>query len=143
MTDGPEVTTIDFVPAVGSTAKLPVPALPIVHLHASVSPSTNLANGETVTVRWSGYTAGKVVNVLECSHVDLASAESSGCDFSNAAILHIDPSGSGSLTIRVATGAVGNGVCDAAHSCAIVVNDASSTVPSYSRELPISFAARP
>jgi fermentation-respiration switch protein FrsA (DUF1100 family) len=139
----PGVTTIEFDPTVGSTAELPVPALPIVRLHASVTPSTNLVNGQTVTVRWSGYTAGKVVNVLECSQVDLASADSSGCDFSNAAILHIDPSGSGSLTIRVATGVVGNGVCDAAHSCSIVINDASSTVPSYSRALPISFAAQP
>ena len=139
----PGVTTVDFVPTMGSTVKLPVPPLPIVHLHASVTPSTNLTNGQTVTVRWSGYTAGKVVNVLECSHVDLANADSSGCDFSNAAILHSDPSGRGSLTMRVATGVVGNGVCDAAHPCHIVVNDASSTVPSYSRALPITFAPQP
>jgi fermentation-respiration switch protein FrsA (DUF1100 family) len=137
----PGVTTIDVVPKVGATSTLPVPALPVVHLRASVTPSTDLTDGQTVTVRWSGYTAGKVVNVLECSHVDLSSASSAGCDFSNAAILHADPSGSGSLTVRVATGAVGNGVCGAGHACEIVVNDASSTAPSYSRQLPITFAA--
>jgi fermentation-respiration switch protein FrsA (DUF1100 family) len=137
----PGVTTIHFVAKTGATSTLPVPALPVVHLRASVAPNTGLTDGQTVTVRWSGYTAGKVVNVLECSHVDLSSASSDGCDFSNAAILHADPSGRGSVTMRVATGAVGNGVCDAAHACKIVVNDASSTVPSYSRELPITFAA--
>jgi hypothetical protein len=121
-------------------ATLAVPPAPVVHLAASVSPSTNLANGQTVTVRWSGYTAGKVVNVLECSHVNLASADSSGCDFSNGKILHIDPTGSGSLTMQVVAGAVGNGVCDAAHPCQLIVNDASSTDPSFSRELPIAFA---
>ena len=135
------VTSVDFVAAVGATTSLPVPLAPVVHLRASVTPSTGLADGKSVTVRWSGYTAGKVVNVLECSHLDVASADSSGCDFSNAAILHPDPTGHGSLTMRIVTGTVGDGTCDAAHNgCAIVVNDASSTDPSYSRVLPISFA---
>ncbi len=50
-------------------ATLPVPAPPVAHLHATASPSTGLVNGEPVTVHWSGYTPGKVVNILECSHV--------------------------------------------------------------------------
>jgi hypothetical protein len=136
----PGVTTLATALTPGATTKLPVPALPVVHLHASVSPDTGLRNGQTVTVRWSGYTAGKVVNVLECSHIDLASADSSGCDFGNARILHVDPTGRGSLTLQVVTGPVGDGVCDATHACEVVVNDASSTVPSYSRQLPIAFA---
>ncbi len=136
----PGVTSLDYSPATGARTQLAVPALPAVHLEASVTPSTGLHDGETVTVRWSGYTAGKVVNLLECSHVDLATASSSGCDFSNARILHIDPTGRGSLTMKVATGAVGDGVCDASHSCFVIVNDDSATAPSFSREVPITFA---
>ena len=134
------VTRLVFVPTKGAATTLAVPALPVVHLRASVMPDTDLANGQTVTVRWSGYTPGKVVNVLECSHVDLATADSSGCDFSNAEILHPDPTGAGSLTMRVVTGPIGTGVCDAQHSCVVVVNDDSSTAPSFSRELPVTFA---
>ena len=67
-------------------------------------PDTGLHDGQAVTVRWSGYTAGKVVNILECSHVDIASASSAGCSFAHAAILHPDPTGSGSAVLQVGTG---------------------------------------
>jgi dienelactone hydrolase len=134
------VTTVQFDSRVGSRSTLPVPPAPVVHLHASVSPSSRLVNGQAVTVRWSGYTPGKVVNVLQCSHVDVATANSSGCGFANAVILHPDPTGRGSVSFRVVTGTVGNGVCDAEHnSCSILVNNASSTDPSETRILPISF----
>ena len=125
----------------GGAARLPVPPAPVVHLKATVSPSTGLVDGQTVTVRWHGYTAGKVVNVLECSRIDLATASSAGCDFSNADILHPDPTGSGSLQMQVVSGAVGDGTCDAAHAgCSIVVNNASSTDPSETVKVPITFA---
>ncbi len=125
----------------GSRATLPVPRLAAVHLHASVTPDTNLHNGEAVTVRWSGYTAGKVVNILECSHVDIATASSAGCSFAHAAILHPDPTGSGTAVLHVGTGTIGNGVCDAADRCYVIVNNASSTDPSDTKELPIRFAS--
>ena len=73
--------------------------------------------------------------------VDIAAANSSGCDFGNARILHPDPTGSGSLTLQVVEGTVGDGTFDAAHSgCSVVVNNSSSTDPSETRVLPISFA---
>jgi dienelactone hydrolase len=125
----------------GSRATLPVPKAAPVHLHASVTPATGLSDGEAVTVHWSGYTAGKVVNILECSHVEIASASSAGCSFDHAAILHPDPTGSGSAVIHVGTGVIGDGVCDAAHSCYVIVNNASSTDPSDTKELPIHFAS--
>ncbi len=124
----------------GSRATLAVPALPTVHLKASAAPDTGLTDGQAVTVRWSGYTPGKVVNILECSHVDIATASSAGCSFGNAAILHPDPTGSGTVTLHVVTGPVGDGVCDAAHSCFVIVNNASSTDPADTRALPIHFA---
>ena len=125
----------------GSHATLPAPKQAEVHLHATVTPNAGLHDGQAVTVRWSGYTPGKVVNILECSHVDIASASSAGCSFSHAAILHPDPTGSGSVVLHVGTGAIGNGVCDAAHSCYVIVNNASSTNPADTRALPIRFVS--
>jgi dienelactone hydrolase len=124
----------------GSRATLPFPRLATAHLHATVTPDTGLHDGQAVTVHWSGYTAGKVVNVLECSHVDIASASSAGCSFADAAILHPDPTGSGSVVLHLGTGTIGNGVCDAAHSCYVIVNNASSTNPADTKEVHIRFA---
>ena len=135
-------TSVTFDGTVGSQSRLPVPPVAVVHLHATVTPDTGLSAGQTLTVRWSGYTPGKVVNVLECSKVDIASADSSGCDFSNGKILYPDARGSGSLTMRVVEGAVGDGTCDATHrGCSIIVNNSSSTDPSETQVLPISFAS--
>ena len=125
----------------GSQATLPVPEQAAVHLRASVTPSTGLHDGQAVTVRWSGYTPGKVVNILECSQVNITTASSTGCSFSHAAILHPDPTGSGSVALHVGTGAIGNGVCDVVHSCFVVVNNASSTNPADTKALPIRFAS--
>ncbi len=125
----------------GSPATLPLPKQAAVHLHATVTPNTGLTDGQAVTVRWSGYAPGKVVNILECSHVDIATASSAGCSFAHAAILHPDPTGSGSVVIHIGTGTIGNGVCGAAHSCYVIVNNASSTNPADTKALPIRFAS--
>jgi hypothetical protein len=85
--------------------------------------------------------ASKVVNILECSHVDIATASSAGCSFAQAAILHPDPTGSGWVILHVGTGVIGNGVCDAAHSCYVIVNNASLTDPADTKKLPIRFAS--
>ncbi len=127
----------------GSTATLPLPKQAAVHLHATVTPDAGLHDGQAVTVRWSGYTPGKVVNILECSQVDIATASSAGCSFAHAAILHPDPTGSGSVVLHIGTGAIGNGVCDTAHSCYVIVNNASSTNPADTKEVPIRFASEP
>jgi hypothetical protein len=141
-TDGrSSLSTVHTAWTQGSHATLPVPKVAALHLHASVTPDTGLHDGQTVTVRWSGYTAGKVVNILECSHVDIASASAAGCTFAHAAILHPDPIGSGSTILQVGTGTIGNGVCDAAHSCYVIVNNASSTDPADTKTLPIHFAS--
>ena len=126
--------------AQGSRSTLPVPKVAALHLHATVTPDTGLHDGQTVTVQWSGYTPGKVVNILECSSVEISTASSSGCSFAHAAILHADPTGSGSVGLDVGTGVIGNGVCDATHTCYVVVNNASSTDPAGSKVVPIRFA---
>ncbi len=141
-TDGSSPTTkitLDLTPGSRGSA-IAVPPVPVVHLRASVSPSHDLTSGEAVTVQWGGYTAGKVVNILECSHVDIATGSSAGCDFANAGLLHPDPTGGGHFTMHIVTGQVGNGVCDSTHPCFIAVNNASSLTASNTKILPISFA---
>jgi dienelactone hydrolase len=141
-TDGRSPTTritLDLTPG-SRGAAIAVPPLPVVHLRASVSPNHDLTTGEAVTVQWSGYTAGKVVNILECSHVDISTGSSAGCDFANAGLLHPDPAGAGHFTMHIVTGMVGNGVCDSTHPCSIAVNNASSLTASNTKILPISFA---
>jgi dienelactone hydrolase len=126
--------------AQGSRSTLPIPKVAAAHLHATVTPNTGLHDGQVVTVHWSGYTPGKVVNILECSTVEISTASSAGCSFAHAAILHPDPTGSGSATFPIGTGAIGTGTCDAAHSCYVVVNNASSTDPAGSKVVTIRFA---
>jgi dienelactone hydrolase len=134
-------STVHTAWAQGSRSTLPTPKVAAVHLHATVAPNTGLHDGQVVTVHWSGYTPGKVVNILECSTVEISTASSAGCSFAHAAILHPDPTGSGSVTLPIGTGPIGNGTCDAAHSCYVVVNNASSTDPAGSKVVTIRFAS--
>jgi len=134
------VTTVRFVPQIGSAATIPLPPMPTLHLHATATPSANLADGQKVTVRWSGYTPGAVVNILECAPSVVQSNSSSACNFSGAKILTPDPTGHGWVQLQMVTGTVGTGTCDAAHpGCLIVVNNASSTASKASVRIPISF----
>ena len=135
-------TSLKYVAQPGSTETIPTVPTPKANLHAAVNPSRNLSAGQKVTVTWSGYTPGKVVNVLQCSASDRDLSNSAGCDFSQAAVLHPDPTGAGSLQLEIVEGKVGNSVCDATHQgCFIVVNNASSPDPAASVKLPITFAS--
>jgi hypothetical protein len=140
-TDGQRgVTTVRFVPKPGSTVTIPTLPVPKLHLRASAAPTSKLTNGQIVTVHWSGYTAGKVVNILECAASDLKSNSESACSFTHAKVLTPDPTGMGSLQLQIVEGPVGTGICDATHpGCLIVVNNASSTATLSSVRIPISF----
>ena len=142
-TDGRSgATALRFTSTPGSRTTIATLPPPKLHLRASVTPSSNLADGETITVRWSGYTAGKVVNVLECNAKDRHLNSSAACSFAHADILTPDPTGQGTVKFEVVEGPVGNGICDAAHpGCSVVVNNASSTAPNASVKIPISFAS--
>ena len=102
-----------------------------------VAPSTNLTNGQSVTIHWSGYLPGKTVNVVECS-----SDNATGCDIAGGRILTPDPTGTGSISLTIVEGKVGTGTCDATHvGCQIAVNDAGLEAPSATVRIPITFAA--
>jgi len=135
------VTALRFNATTGSTETITTVPAPKLHLRASATPTAKLTNGETVTVTWSGYSAGKVVNILECNGSDQSLSSSAACSFAHAKILTPDPTGHGSQTLEVVEGPVGDGTCDAAHpGCFIVVNNASSSAPGASIKIPISFA---
>jgi dienelactone hydrolase len=132
------VTTLTFVARPGTVVLLPVPTTTVGHLAATVVPSRGLAGGQKVTVSWHGYAAGQTVNVLECS--TSPPTQASDCDLHTGNLLHPDPTGAGTVSFTVTTGAVGSGTCDASHTgCVIVVNQGGSLAPSASVIVPIAF----
>jgi fermentation-respiration switch protein FrsA (DUF1100 family) len=134
-------STMKFVAQKGATTTIPTTTTPKLHLKASVTPHENLTNGQVVTVKWSGYTAGKAINILQCNASNHDLTNSAGCAYSQGGLLHDNPTGQGSLQLQIIEGPVGNGICDAAHpGCFILVNNASSTDPTDSRFLDITFA---
>jgi dienelactone hydrolase len=131
------VSTMHFVPKPGSTTTIPTVPQPKTNRHATVTPHTNLTNGQTVTVHWSGYLPGKVVNIVECS-----SNSAAGCNIAGGRLLTPDPTGKGTASLQIVEGQVGVGVCDAAHpGCEVAVNDAGLEAdPAATIRLPITFA---
>jgi hypothetical protein len=131
------ISTVHLAATPGATSTVPVPPQPKTNRKASVTPSSSLTNAQTVTVRWSGYLPGKVVNIIECS-----STSETGCDIAAGRILTPDPTGKGSVTLKIVAGKVGSGMCDAAHhGCQVVINDSGLEDPSASVRIPITFAA--
>ncbi len=112
---------------------------PLTGRTASADPTTGLTNGQTVTVTWSGFSPGKVVNVVQCSNG--GSGGSDICDLTNGKILQPDPTGEGSLQLEIIVGAVGVGTCDATtDDCVIVVNDGGLQEPDATIRIPLTFA---
>ncbi len=137
----PGVTTMKFVAEPGSTTTIPTVPTPKLHLKAGATPTKNLTNGQLVTVTWSGYSPGKVINILECNGGDRALTNGAACDYPHAYLLKPNPTGAGSTQLPIVVGQVGDGICDAKHSgCFIVVNNASSSDPKMSVMIDISFA---
>jgi len=101
-------------------------------LKATVTPRTGLTDGQVVTVKWSGFTPGATINIVQCSsHVP---GDATACDLKTGKILQPNPTGSGSLPLDIVVGPVGNGICDAAHPvCDVVVNDGGSLDPAANR----------
>jgi hypothetical protein len=112
------ISTIDF--SLGSSTT--PPAGPTV----SVSPSTGLKNGQSVTVTGSGFTAGDSLFAVEC----LASATGqAGCDIGSATAITANADGTlPSTTFTVATGTIGTGTCGTSSSnlTACVINVATT-----------------
>ena len=120
----------------GLTVEFEVPEL---IRQASAEPTTGLVDGQTVVVTWSGFLPEQTVNILQCSG---GGTEGSGaCDFTNARILHPNPTGEGSVEFAIIAGPVGSGICDATvDDCVIAVNDSGLQEPEATIRIPLSFA---
>lgn len=136
-------TTMQYVDEKGSTTTIPTLPKEKLQLEASVTPNRKLSGGDVVTVSWSGYSAGKVVNILQCNGSNRDLGNSGACDYAKAVLLHANPTGDGSAQLEIVEGPVGDGICDAQHQgCFIVVNNASSTDPKDSVIVDIMFRKR-
>lgn len=133
------VATMTFVadPDREATVELTTPTMS--SRRATVTPSTDLRDGQIVKVSWSGFLPGRVVNIVQCAEGGRGS--SAACNLVTGKILQPDPTGSGSLDLQIVVGTVGNGMCDADHNdCVITVNDASLQDEDANIRIPLTFA---
>ncbi len=105
----------------------------------TVTPSTALANGQTVVITGSGFTPGDSVYALECL---VGSTSQAGCDVATLTPITVKSDGTlPSTNFTVATGHVGTGTCGTtsadASGCIIAVANASQ---SDAGGAPITFA---
>jgi alpha-beta hydrolase superfamily lysophospholipase len=130
--------TIVFTADEGAKLKVERPPRPPNHRVATADDTTDLTNGQTVTVTWKGFDAGKSMNIVQCTGDGKGGTAT--CDLVHGKILQPDPTGEGSLSIEIVVGAVGNGTCDASHPCTILVNDSGRQDPDAFVYLPITLA---
>ncbi len=91
----------------------------------SVSPSTGLSSGDSVTVTYSGFPANASLFVLECNPKAAADPGSAHCDLTGATPTTADASGAGTAKFTVKTGTIGDGTCTT--DCLVAVSDAAGT----------------
>jgi hypothetical protein len=89
----------------------------------SVTPSTNLVNGQTVTVSSTGWPAGAQVYVLQCADTSGAGT----CDTANLVPVTVGSTGAFSSSITVHTGAIGSKSCNAGATCYIAAGTANQS----------------
>ena len=119
----------------GTQAMVPLLPTPPIDRKATVSPTTGLSDGQEVTIAWSGFTSGQVVNIVQCS-----GTTQSSCEVVRGKLLVPDPTGEGSTTLKVYVGPIGDGQCGPGiEGCNIVINDAGLLDPAASIRISISF----
>lgn len=80
---------------------------------ATAEPTTDLAEGATVTVKVSGFTAGKTLGINECAQAGDAEVGAADCDLSGIKTLTVGADGTGEGTTTVTKGPIGEN----AHMC--------------------------
>jgi hypothetical protein len=110
---------------------------------ATVTPNTNLKNGDTVTVTWTGVPPGARLNIFEC-----AQPPSTRTCAVNEGVMNLvnPPTGDGRATLTVRTGPIGESGAQCpgpANDCVIVINVNGSEDPAQNFVLPISFTGAP
>jgi predicted esterase len=121
-------------------SNIPVELLPEpeTNRQAFLSATDNLVDGQVITVTWSGFLPGKVVNIMQCTGDVTGGA--AACNISGGTLFLQNPTGMGSHEQVIRTGPIGNGVCDSANPCTVIVNDAGLTEEEAIVRIPITFA---
>lgn len=134
----PGVATLNWAPDTASNVPVePLPE-PETNRQAFLSADSNLTDGQVITVTWSGFLPDQVVNIMQCTGDVTGGA--AACNISGGRILYPDPEGMGSLELVIRTGPIGNGVCDSANPCTVIVNDAGLTDEEAIIRIPITLA---
>ena len=134
----PGVATLYWAPDEASNVPAATLPEPETNRQAFVSADTNLTDGQVITVTWSGFLPEKIVNVMQCSGG--ATGGAAACNISGGRLFYPSPNGMGSLELVIHTGPIGNGVCDSANPCQVIVNDASLTDAEATIRVPITLA---
>ncbi len=134
----PGVATMRFSPKDSSAVTVETVPTPETNRKATISADTDLADGQTVTVTWSGFLPGKTVNVLQC--VGDGKGGTASCGLADGHILVPDPTGEGSVELTIQTGPFANGVCDANNACTVLINDSGLLDEDAFRYFPITLA---
>jgi hypothetical protein len=132
------ITTMTWAGKAGATSTLPTIPVPETNRVATVSATTGLTAGQTVTVTWKGFLPGKTINIVQCAGDGRGGTAT--CDLLHGNLLKPDPTGEGTLPLEIQVGPVGNGVCDATHPCTILVNDSGLQDPDAFVYIPVTFA---
>ena len=110
---------------------------------AAVTPDTNLKDGDTVTVTWTGLDAGARLNIFECAQ----RPSTSTCAVAQGVMNFVNPpTGNGQVMLAVHTGPIGTSGAPcpgAANDCVVVINIGGSEDPAANFVLPISFTGAP
>ncbi len=130
--------SLRFDDGAGEVDVVPTTTVPGLDRDVSVEPSTDLVDGQSVTVTWSGFLPDGSVNVLQCSAAD----EGAGfCELTTGEVLVPSPTGAGMVDLEIVVGAVGEGTCGpGATECVIAVNDSSLADPDATIYVPLQFA---
>lgn len=136
--EAPGVATMQWAP--DEASNIPVEPLPEpeTNRQASLSASDNLVDGQVITVSWSGFLPGKTVNIMQCTG-DVTGG-SAACNISGGTLFFPNPTGTGTLEQLIRTGPIGNGVCDSANPCTVIVNDSGLPDEEAIVRIPITLA---
>ncbi len=74
---------------------------------ATATPTTNLADGATVSVTVSGFTAGKTVGINECAQAGTSEVGAADCHLSGIQIITVGSDGTGKGETTVSKGPIG------------------------------------
>ncbi len=116
----------------------------------TVTPASNLANNQKVTVTLSGFTANKSLFIAQCTVAAATAQNVGGCDAGTLVQVTPNASGQASATVTVHSGksfvnysSAEKGTCDVHSPCDIVATDAVIGTPAEYVTAGVTFASPP